>query len=129
MDVALTCKSAGGDTLSENGGEDTRSEKMTGCSVGSLYATPLDHRLCVPFRPWEADPLLCPKCANTMRIVALIDDRDVIEKILRHLGLWQQGVRVMPSRAPPANETVIELWPDNPFPDYDTDPVMAWASA
>jgi len=36
---------------------------------------------------WEADPLLCPKCAREMRIVALIDDRAVIERILRHLGL------------------------------------------
>jgi hypothetical protein len=36
---------------------------------------------------WEADPLLCPKCQKEMRIVALIDERDVIERILRHLGL------------------------------------------
>jgi len=35
-----------------------------------------------------------------MRMVALIDDREVIERILRHLGLWQQGVRVTPERAP-----------------------------
>ena len=27
-------------------------------------------------------------------IVSLIDDKAVIERILRHLGLWQQGVRV-----------------------------------
>jgi hypothetical protein len=38
---------------------------------------------------WEADPLLYPKCQKEMRIVALIDDRDVIERILRHLGLWR----------------------------------------
>jgi len=31
-----------------------------------------------------------------MRIVALIDDRTVIEHILFHLGLWEQGVRVWP---------------------------------
>jgi hypothetical protein len=36
---------------------------------------------------WEADPLLCPKCSREMRIVALIDEREVIERILRHLGL------------------------------------------
>ena len=40
---------------------------------------------------WEADPLLCPRCSREMRIVALIDDRAVIERILRHLGLWEQG--------------------------------------
>ena len=50
---------------------------------------------------WEADPLLCPKCSREMRIVALIDERHVIERILRHLGLWKQGVRVRPSTGPP----------------------------
>jgi hypothetical protein len=29
-----------------------------------------------------------------MRIVSLIDGPAVIERILRHLGLWQQGIRV-----------------------------------
>ena len=26
---------------------------------------------------WESDPLLCPKCHKEMRIVALIDEREV----------------------------------------------------
>jgi hypothetical protein len=38
---------------------------------------------------WEADPLLRPKSSREMRIVALIDDRAVIERILRHLSLWE----------------------------------------
>ena len=79
---------------------------------------------------WEADPLLCPKCQKEMRIVALIDDRDVIERNLRHLGLWEQGVRVSPARAPPEiAEWVIEPCCDDPFPDYDTEPVMMYANA
>jgi hypothetical protein len=36
---------------------------------------------------WEADPLMCPRCSHEMRIVALIDERAIIERILRHLGL------------------------------------------
>ena len=40
---------------------------------------------------WEADPLLCLKCSREIRIVSLIDEEDVIERILRHLGLWQEG--------------------------------------
>jgi hypothetical protein len=40
---------------------------------------------------WEADPLRCPKCSGQMRIVSLIDQEDFIERILRHLGLWQEG--------------------------------------
>jgi hypothetical protein len=78
---------------------------------------------------WEADPLLCPKCQKEMRIVSLIDDRDVIERILRHLGLWEQGVRVLPARAPPeVAEWVIEPCYNDPFPDYDTEPVMMCAN-
>ena len=89
---------------------------------------------------WEADPLLCPKCSREMRIVALIDDRKVIARILRHLGLWSQGVRILPARAPPLIvDRVIppsplgyggqaEPWLDDPFPDYGTEPVMAYAN-
>ena len=78
---------------------------------------------------WEADPLLCPKCQKEMRIVSLINERDVIERILRHLGLWEQGVRVLPARAPPeVAEWVIEPCYDDPFPDYDTEPVMMYAN-
>ena len=37
---------------------------------------------------WEVDPLECPNCGAEMKLIALIDDGTVIEKILRHLGLW-----------------------------------------
>ena len=78
---------------------------------------------------WEADPLLCPRCSKEMRIVSLIDEKAVIERILRHLGLWQQGVRVSPTTGPPAPaERVIEPCYDDRFPDYDTEPVMAYAN-
>ncbi len=74
-----------------------------------------------------------------MRIVSLIDDPEVIERILQHLGLWEQGVRVLPARAPPEIvDRVIEpcfdlsrrspAKADDPFPDYDTEPVMAYAN-
>jgi len=74
-----------------------------------------------------------------MRIVSLIDDPEVIERILRHLGLWEQGVRILPARAPPEIvDRVIEpcfdlsrrslAKADDPFPDYDTEPVMAYAN-
>ncbi|MEC4668603.1 MAG: IS91 family transposase, partial [Nitrospirota bacterium] len=45
---------------------------------------------------YEADPLLSQRCGGTMRIIAFIDQPDVIEKILTHLGLWPH-----PSHAPP----------------------------
>ena len=75
---------------------------------------------------WEADPLLCPKCQKEMRIVSLINEADVIERILRHLGLWEAGVRAESARDPPEpSEPVIEPWLDDPFPDYDHELVFA----
>jgi len=39
-------------------------------------------------RVWHVDPLRCPVCQNPMRVIAVIDDPRVVEKILRHLGAW-----------------------------------------
>jgi hypothetical protein len=44
-----------------------------------------------------------------------------------HLGLRDQGVRVTPATSPPP-QTVIEPWLDDPFLDYDTEPVTIHAS-
>ena len=63
-----------------------------------------------------------------MRIVSLFDQEDVIERILRHLGLWQEGVRVHPGTDPPG-ETTLDRWLDDPFPDYDTEPAMAFSGS
>jgi hypothetical protein len=44
----------------------------------------------------EVDPLTCKKCRGPMRVIAVIEDTDVIRKILNHLGLWE-----IQSRPPP----------------------------
>ena len=68
-------------------------------------------------------------CGYLNRGFSLIDDREVVESIIRYLGLWGQGVRVFPTRAPPEpDEWVIEPYLDDPFPDYHTEPVMAYAN-
>ena len=38
---------------------------------------------------YEIDPLLCPKCQGNMKIISFIEEPEIIEKILRHLNLWQ----------------------------------------
>jgi hypothetical protein len=35
---------------------------------------------------WQEDPLLCPRCGGTMRIISFITDQTVIDKILRHIA-------------------------------------------
>ncbi|MBC8871338.1 MAG: hypothetical protein H8E44_18080 [Planctomycetes bacterium] len=42
-------------------------------------------------RVYEVDPLSCPRCGTEMKVIAFIDppQGDVIEKTLRHCGLWR----------------------------------------
>jgi hypothetical protein len=47
---------------------------------------------------WCADPLLCPKCGGPLRIISFIENSSVIEKILRHLKLWDRPERPPPRR-------------------------------
>ena len=54
---------------------------------------------------WAADPLACPKCGGRLRIISFIEDPAVIEKILRHLKLWNPPARPPPSRASVSLET------------------------
>ena len=37
---------------------------------------------------YEVDPLCCPNCLHKMRIIAFIESRTIVEKILIHLDLW-----------------------------------------
>jgi hypothetical protein len=59
-------------------------------------------------RVYETDPLTCPRCGAKMRIISFIEtrQRDVIEKILRHCGLWEGPLRTLAQpRAPPKRGT------------------------
>lgn len=50
---------------------------------------------------YESDPLLCPKCCTPMRIISLIRDPAVIDKILDHLQ-YRFDVLPLSTRPPPA---------------------------
>ena len=50
---------------------------------------------------WLTDPLLCPRCGGTMRIISFITDRPVIDKILRHIGFTHTGAPPPRYRPPP----------------------------
>jgi len=70
---------------------------------------------------YNVDPLLCPKCQGTMKIISFIERKEVIEKILRHLGLWDTR-----NHDPPVRNT-----PHTPEFNYDDDysripPVDYW---
>ena len=52
-------------------------------------------------RVYEIDPLACPRCGGAMKVIAFIEPPQgaLIEKILRHCGLWNPSS----PRAPPAD--------------------------
>jgi len=59
---------------------------------------------------YEADPLVCPRCSGPLKIISLIGDGPVIERILRHLKLWDRQERP----PPPAPDRSIRYDPDIP---------------
>jgi len=48
---------------------------------------------------YEVDPLVCPRCTGAMRIFAFIEQPEVIEKILTHLGLWPAQAHSPPAQS------------------------------
>ena len=61
---------------------------------------------------YEIEPLECPNCSFTMRIIALIDDADAVERILRHLKMCG-----------PIPEPITPAGPDPPWPKDETLPL------
>ena len=45
---------------------------------------------------YEVDPLTCPRCSGGMKVISVIEDEEVIKKILKHLGLWDRKARPPP---------------------------------
>ena len=58
---------------------------------------------------YKTDPLICPECKGEMKIIAFIEDLQVIRKILVHLGLWETHNHDPPERRqPPDNELTYD---------------------
>ena len=59
---------------------------------------------------YEVDPLTCPKCLGKMKIISVIEDEEIIKRILKHLSLWDSKPRPPPKPRPAAErtETIID---------------------
>ncbi|MBN1850913.1 MAG: hypothetical protein JW932_20280 [Deltaproteobacteria bacterium] len=59
---------------------------------------------------YEVDPLTCPKCSGVMKVISVIENEDVIKKILKHLGLWDRKARPPPKIGKPTKvvDTIID---------------------
>ena len=56
-------------------------------------------------RAFGFDVLACPHCGGRLRLIALLDESAVTQRILRHLGLPTEVPEARPARAPPLRES------------------------
>jgi hypothetical protein len=59
-------------------------------------------------RTFGLDVLACPRCGGRLRLVALIEQASVVQRILRHLGLPTEIPEPRPARAPPGRLETLE---------------------
>ena len=52
-------------------------------------------------RTFGFDVLACPRCGGRLRLIALIEEAAVVERVLRHLGVPTEIPAPHPARAPP----------------------------
>ncbi len=83
---------------------------------------------------YEVDPLTCPKCQGRMRIISFIEDDEIIQRILKHLGLWFVKRKVPPRAISPPSESYIDhsdsqMPPSGEYHHIDPDyPIDMYAS-
>ncbi len=87
---------------------------------GAATTLPRSSTNAPPELPGCTGTLICPQCQNPMRVIAVIDQREVVEKILRHLGLWS-GTPLLASARAPADANVGP-WTREPCDDVDPMP-------
>jgi hypothetical protein len=73
---------------------------------------------------YEVDPLTCPHCQGSMKIIAFIEQEEVIKKILKHLGLW--FTRVQPGEVKGRPPPRIHSPPAECFTDYPDSQITPW---
>lgn len=96
----------------------SNSEVITIKSFRPKLIPQLVWRECIK-KVWEADPLICPKCAGEIRVISFIYQHKVIRKILEYLKKYEEK----PQRAPPMKEVLkknVGLEPfDDDWPGYE----------
>jgi Putative transposase/Transposase zinc-binding domain len=67
-------------------------------------------------RTFGFDVLACPRCGGRLRLIALIEEAGVIQRILRHVGVPTEIPAPRPARAPPIRVGASDQagWDDDP---------------
>ena len=67
---------------------------------------------------YNVDPLLCPKCLGSMKIISFIEDQQLVKKILKHLRLWDIKRKPAPRANDPPTEAFI-IYDESSSPSAD----------
>ena len=67
---------------------------------------------------YHLNPLLCPKCLGSIKIIAFIEDDQLVKKILKHLDLWDAKRKPPPRANGPPTEAFI-FYDESSLPSAD----------
>ena len=67
---------------------------------------------------YNVDPLLCPKCSGSIRIISFIEDSEIVKKILKHQNLWDVKRKPLPRANGPPTEAFI-IYDESSSPSAD----------
>ena len=75
-------------------------------------------------------PLLCPECGAEMRVIAVIQDKPVINKILESVGEATEPPSLSLARGPPSWDDYNQDSPVDEnglsIPEYEFDQCISW---
>jgi len=60
---------------------------------------------------YQVDPLICPKCTGSMRIISFIEDLGVVEKILKNAGYGRRGIMIHRTGHPAISRSRFTMMP------------------
>jgi hypothetical protein len=90
-----------------------------------VFAYPAKTPVTYSGKIWEVDPLSCPRYGHEMKIISLINDPNLIRKILEHPGLWKPHPYpdARKPKVPSPGPVVVEGFDDG-WPDYEEPAIM-----
>jgi len=91
-----------------------------------------EDKKCIPSKGWaamirkvyEVDPMLCPKCGGTMKVVVFITDHQAVDRIIRRLKLTFVAEKPPPPRV--VYQEVFMAAAPRPQPNIFHDLLFSW---
>ena len=81
-------------------------------------------------RIYNLFPLLCPECGAEMQIIAIIQEKPVINKILESVGEAIEPPTLSPARGPPSwddyNQNTSANDSEQSIPDFEFNQCVSW---